>query len=136
MDKKIISYFLIAIIIIILGYFFYKDFTKKTKTKLAERYNLAVIKYNNDNKSLVTQELKEIVLKKDNTYSPLALYFLIDNQLINSKEEINTYFDFIIENTRLEKEIKNLIVLKKSMFNSDHVSENDLLQILNPIINS
>ena len=36
----------------------------------------------------------------------------------------------------LDKEIKNLIIYKKALFNSDFVNENDLLKILSPIINS
>ena len=42
----------------------------------------------------------------------------------------------MIEETNLEKEIKNLIIYKKGLFNADHVSENSLIQILNPLINS
>ena len=34
------------------------------------------------------------------------------------------------------KEIKNLIIYKKALFNADKAKENDLLKILNPIINS
>ena len=70
------------------------------------------------------------------TYSPLALYFLIDNNLVNGLEEINVLFDELINKTNLEKEIKNLNIYKKALFNSSFVSENELLQILNPIINS
>ena len=36
----------------------------------------------------------------------------------------------------LETEIKNLIIYKKALYNADFSSENDLLEILNPIINS
>jgi len=42
----------------------------------------------------------------------------------------------LINETSLDKEIKNLIIYKKGLFNSDFSTENDLLQILNPIINS
>ena len=42
----------------------------------------------------------------------------------------------MIEKTNLENEIKNLIIYKKALFNSDFVSENELLKILNPVINS
>ena len=64
------------------------------------------------------------------------LYFLIDNNLIEDINEINILFDELINNTSLDEEIKNLIIYKKGLFNSDFVSENDLLKILNPIINS
>ena len=64
------------------------------------------------------------------------MYFLIDNNLIENQSEINSLFNQLINETDLDKEIKNLIIYKKALFNSDFVSENELLQILNPIINS
>ena len=78
----------------------------------------------------------KLVNENDATYSPLALYFLIDNDLIDNKDMINSLFDKLINDTSLEKEIKNLIIYKKGLFNSDFVSENDLLEMLEPIINS
>ena len=66
----------------------------------------------------------------------MSLFFLIDNDLITSKVEINNYFDLIIDNIKLEKEIKNLIIYKKALYNSDSISEDQLILILNPIINS
>ena len=78
----------------------------------------------------------QIINEKDSTYSPLALYFLIDNNIINDKNKINELFDTVINETSLEKEIKNLLIYKKALFNSDFESENNLLTILNPIINS
>ena len=80
--------------------------------------------------------MQKIIKEKDKTYSPLALYFLIDNKLGKSNEEINSYFDIIINEVKVEKEIKNLIIFKKALFNSNFATENDLLQILNPVINS
>ena len=42
----------------------------------------------------------------------------------------------MIEKTPLEYEIKNLIIYKKALYNSDYIKENELLKILGPIINS
>ena len=50
--------------------------------------------------------------------------------------EINNLFNVLIKNTSLEKEIKNLIIYKKALFNADTIDENGILEILNPIINS
>ena len=61
------------------------------------------------------RELKEYYKGKDKTYSPLALYYLIDNSLIQSSDEINELFDFVIEKTKLEQEMKNLIIYKKAL---------------------
>ena len=61
---------------------------------------------------------------------------MIDNDLIKNKEKINILFDELIDKTNLDDEIKNLNIYKKGLFNSNFVSENELLKILNPLINS
>ena len=134
-SKKLISIITI-IIILLLGYFLYKHFEENKKINLANSYNLAVNKFNSENKSQVKSELINIIKEKDETYSPLAFYFLLDYELITSKDEINEYFDIIINEINLEKEIKNLVIFKKALHNSDFQSEDKLLKILNPIINS
>ena len=133
--KKIIIV-ISAIVLIIFGYFIYEDLKKKNKIKLANRYNLAIIKFVSGEKNKVENELIDIVNKKDRTYSPLALYFLIDNNIVNENKKINELFDVVINETSLEKEIKNLVIYKKALFNSDFESENNLIQILSPVINS
>jgi len=125
-----------AIVLIIFGYFINEDLKKKNKIKLANRYNLVTIKFISEDKNKFENELIDIVNEKDRTYSPLALYFLIDNNIVNENNKINELFDIVINETNLEKEIKNLVIYKKALFNSDFESENNLIQILNPIINS
>ncbi len=135
-NKKILIVVISIIIFIFIGYFSYDEINKRNKIKVANQYNLAIINYNTEEKKKVIDELTELVNKKDTTYSPLALYFLIDNDLVKDKNEINNLFDVLINQTKLESEIKNLIVYKKALYNSDISSENELIQILNPIINS
>ena len=53
-----------------------------------------------------------------------------------SNEEINKFFDIIINDVNLNKEIKNLIIYKKGLLNAETASEVELLNILKPIINS
>ena len=125
-----------AIVLIIFGYFIYEDLIKKNKIKLANRYNLVTIKFISGDKNKFENELIDIVNEKDRIYSPLALYFLIDNNIVNENKKINELFDVVINETSLEEEIKNLVIYKKALFNSDFESENNLIQILNPIINS
>ena len=61
---------------------------------------------------------------------------MIDNNLIENKDEINNLFNELINGTSLEEEVKNLIIYKKALFNANFSTENDLLKILNPVINS
>jgi predicted negative regulator of RcsB-dependent stress response len=135
-NKKILIVVISIIIFIFIGYFSYDEINKRNKIKVANQYNLAIINYNTEEKKKVIDELTELVNKKDTTYSPLALYFLIDNDLVKNKNEINNLFDVLINQTKLESEIKNLIIYKKALYNSDISPENELIQILNPIINS
>ena len=135
-NKKKIIILISVIILAIFGYFIYEDFNKKSKIKLANRYNIVKMNFISGNKSMVANELISIVYENDRTYSPLALYFLIDNNVISDKNKINELFDTVINETSLEKEIKNLLIYKKALFNSDFESENNLITILKPIINS
>ena len=135
-NKKKLIIVISAIVLIIFGYFIYEDLKKKNKIKLANRYNLVTIKFISGDKNKFESELIDIVNEKDRIYSPLALYFLIDNNIVNENKKINELFDVVINETSLEEEIKNLVIYKKALFNSDFESENNLIQILNPVINS
>ena len=145
-NEKIKNFFInnkknliIAILIIIIGlgsYFSLGEVKDRKKIKLANQFNLTIINYKKNIKKKTTSELIDIINQNDPTYSPLALYFLLDNNLIEDNIKTNKLFDELINKTNLEKEIKNLIIYKKALFNSNFVSENDLLIILNPIINS
>ena len=132
--KLIITISIISVIII--GYLSFENSKEKNKIKLANQYNLALIDLNPENKQKTIDEMVNVVKSNDATYSPLALYHLLDNNLLENNDEINILFNELIEKTNLDNEIKNLIIYKKALFNSDLVSENELLKILNPVINS
>ena len=132
--KLIITVSIISAIII--GYLSFENSKEKNKIKLANQYNLALIDLNPENKQKTIDEMVNVVKSNDATYSPLALYHLLDNNLLENNDEINILFDELIEKTNLDSEIRNLIIYKKALFNSEFVSENELLKILNPVINS
>ncbi len=135
-NKKLLISILSIIIILFISYFAFEEFNERKKIKISDQYNLIVTEYSEDNKEITTNALVELINKKDSTYSPLSLYFIIDNQLIDERSKINSLFDIVIEDVSLEKEIKNLIIYKKALYNADKSNENDLLKILKPLINS
>ncbi len=135
-NKKKLIIIISIILVIIIGYLSFENSKEKNKIKLANQYNLALIDLNPENKQKTIDEMVNVVKSNDATYSPLALYHLLDNNLIENNDEINILFNELIEKTKLDNEIKNLIIYKKALFNSDFVSENELLKILNPVINS
>ena len=135
-NRKKIIIFASFFILIAIFYFLFLEIKERNKIELAEKYNKIKIEHTINNKEDTKNKLIEIIYENDTTYSPLALYFIIDNEILNENNEINKLFDQVINKTKLDKEIKNLIIYKKALFNSDFTSENELLNILNPVINS
>ena len=135
-NKKFLILILSLIILILISYFGYSEIKEKNNKNLALKYNNTIIKFDPLNKTNVKDELVEIIYKKNSTYSPLALYFIIDNEIQASNEEINNYFNVIINETTVDQEIKYLNIYKKGLFNADFETENNLLAILKPVINS
>ena len=133
--NKIISTIIILVIILVGAYSFDSYKTNKKK-EISNKFNSTTLSYSDNAKDLTIQNLVEIINEQDPTYSPLSLYFIIDNKLISNQSEINSYFDILIEKTSLDEEIKNLVIYKKALFNADQAQESDLLNILNPLINS
>ena len=108
----------------------------KKKLEISDQYNSVVSEYSKNDIEKAKNILIDIINKEDKTYAPLSLYFIIDNKLITDKSTVNSLFDIIIKNISLEKEIKNLIIYKKALYNADDSDENELLDMLKPIINS
>ena len=135
-NRKILLVILIVIVGTLIGYFVYAEYKENQKLKISDQYNSITTEYSEKNKEETKNSLVELIYKNDSTYSPLSLYFIIDNRLIIEKKKINDLFDNIIKKTSLDKEIQNLIIYKKALYNADNSEENELLDILKPIINS
>ena len=131
---KVIITIFILILVIISGMFLYKDYAFKQRTKISDQFNNIVISYNDKNKSNTLDKLDSIILSKDSTYAPLSLYFILENNLLESQEKINQYFDIIINEIGLDEDLKNLNIYKKGLYNSNFQQEDQILQILNPIL--
>ena len=135
-NKKRVVSIISIIILLIIAYFAYIAFLKSSKIKIAEKYNKATINFILGDKENAKKDLIEIINKNDKTYSILSLYFIIDNDIVVDVKEVNQLFDLVINKSGTKKEIKNLIIFKKALFNSDFESESNLIEILNPLINS
>ena len=132
---KIISTIVILVVFLVSAFIFDSYKTNKKK-EISNKFNLTTLAHSEKTKEKTIQKLVEIINEQDPTYSTLSLYFIIDNKLISNQSEINSYFDILIEKVTLDKEIKNLVIFKKALFNADKAQEGDLLNILNPLINS
>ena len=135
-NKKKIIISLSILIFLLIFFFLFLEFKEKSKIKLAERYNQITKEYIVNKNDSIKDQLIGIIYENDSTYSPLALYFLIDNNILIQNEKLNELFDQVINKNNFDKEIKDLIIYKKALFNSEFSSENEILNILNPIIKS
>ena len=132
--KKLIAS-LVLILLVLFSYFGYQEYKKRLRLEIADIYNQIALKEITIENTNDIEQLIKIIKEKDPIYSVLSLYFIIENNLVNDQKEINNYFDLVIKSQE-EKEIKNLIIYKKAMYNADMISENELLNILNPILKS
>jgi len=132
---KIIS-ILLSIVIVLIGAYSFDKYKTNQKIEISDKFNSITLTYSENTKDYTVKNLVEIINEKDPTYSPLSLYFIIDNELISDQGELNSYFDILIEKTSLDEEMKNLVIYKKALFNADQAEEGVLLNILNPLINS
>ena len=137
-NKKKIASAIVGLLITVFAIFLYTDFDKRKSLERAYNFNQIIAKF--INKEITLKEAEQFLIKiieqNDRTYSPLALNFIIDNEIILDKNRINNLYDIVLNNSKIEKEIKNLIIYKKALFNSDYIDENNLINILSPIINS
>ena len=134
--KKLLVSTILIIIVLLMSYFAFTEYKEKKKIKISNQYNITITEYSDQNKERTKNSLIDLIYKKDSTYSPLSLYFLIDKALVKDQSKINELFDVIIEDVALEKEIKNLVIYKKALYNADNSDENQLIEILKPILNS
>jgi len=135
-NKKILIFLIVLIILSLLSFFSFEKYETKKKIEISNLYNSTIIQYSDKTQKKTTAILINLINKKDPTYSALSLYFIIDNALITDQNRVNELFDVIIKETSLQKEIKNLIIYKKALYNADKGDESHLLNILNPLINS
>ena len=130
---KIIISLVSAILLIIFFYLFYKTHLENNRIEISNKYNITVNNYDESYKDKTLNSLVEVIMDQDKTYSPLALYFIIENDL-STPEMVNKYFDIIINEIKLDKNLKYLNIYKKAIYNSDFANEDQLLDIINPIL--
>ena len=133
--KSLIS---LCILFLFFGFaFLWLDHSGKNKRiKISENFIEAKILLTENNPSKSTEILKDIIMERDKVYSPLSLFLILDQNLEENKEIILGYFDKVLSIGSLKNEDLNLLRLKKAIFISNTSKEQDMLDLLNPIINS
>ena len=135
-NKILIFSVILILIIAIASVSFYSETKEKKKILLSDNYLAAKIYLENGDRNKVKNILKTIIFANDSTYSTLSLFLILNENLIVDQGELSNLFDHVLENNKFEKEVKNLIIFKKALFQSNFVSELELLDAVKPLINT
>ena len=135
-NKILIFSVILILIIAIASVSFYSEAKEKKKILLSDNYLAAKVYLENGDRNKVKNILKTIIFANDSTYSTLSLFLILNENLIVDQGELSNLFDHVLENNKFEKEVKNLIIFKKALFQSNFVSELELLDAVKPLINT
>ena len=136
-SNKIFIFSFILILIILFGsLIFYFENQEKKNILLSENYIQAKIYLENGNKNEALNTLKKVIFANDSTYSTLSFFLILNQNLISDYKEISALYDHLLENNNFEKELRNLLIYKKSLFSSNFVSEIELLETMKPLLNT
>ena len=136
-NNKILIYSFIFILIVFFVFFsFYLENKEKKKILLSESYIQAKIYLEEGKKNKARDLLKKVILANDPTYSTLCFFLIMNQNLITDTKELSDIFDHLLTNNKFPKEVRNLLIYKKAMLNSNFVDESELLESIRPLLNT
>ena len=136
-SNKILIFSSIFILIIMFGSFsFYLENKEKKKILLSDNYLQAKIYLEGGNNDVAISVLKEVIFANDPTYSTLCFFLIMNQNLITDYKELTGLFDHLLTNNKFPKEVKNLLIYKKALFDSDFVDESEFLESIRPLLNT
>jgi len=134
-SNKILIFSSILILIILFGsLILYLENKERKKILLSENYIQAQFYLENGNKSEALNTLKKVIFANDPIYSTLSFFLMLNQNLINDYNEISVLYDHLLENNKFEEELRNLLIYKKALFNSNFVNESELLETIKPLL--
>ena len=109
---------------------------EKKKIFLSENFIKSKIYLEDGEKNKAKNILREIIYANDATYSTLSLFLILDEELIVEKEVLLSLFNHVLENNRFENELKNLLIYKKALFQSNFANELEMVESVKLLINA
>ena len=135
-NKILIFSAILILVIFFVSFSFYLERGEKKRILLSENYVQARIYLESGNKSEAKNILKDVIFANDSTYSTLCLFLIINQNLITDYKELLVLFDHLLANNKFDKEVRNLLIYKKALFNSNFVNESELLNGIKPLLNT
>ena len=134
---KIVIFSFIFVLVILYGSFgYYLKSKENKKILLSENYLQAKIYLEGGDENKAINLLKEVIFANDPTYSSLSLFLLMNQNLITDHKEISDLFDHLLKNNKFSKEVRNLLVYKKALLNSNFMDESKLLESVRPLLDT
>ena len=135
LNKVKIFTLLFVILLILTSFIFLNNQKQKKITLISEKYVEAGIylsaKKNNEAKKLY----EEIIIGNNTIYSIMALNIIIEKKLISDKNKILEYFS-IVEKSISNKYQKDLIILKKALYQINVNNKEEGNKLLERLINN
>ena len=135
-NKILIFSSLVILIIIFSSFSFFLSNKEKKKILLSDNYVQAKIYLESGNKVEAINILKNVVFADDPVYSTLCFFLILNQNLITDHKELSVLFDHLLSNNKFEREIKNLLIYKKALLNSNLKIESELLEGIKPLLNT
>ena len=136
-SNKILIFSSIFILIILFGSFsFYLENQERKKILLSENYLQAKIYLERGDNNKAIDILKKVIFANDPTYSTLSLFLIMDQNLITDYKELSVLFDHLLANNKFSKEIRNLLIYKKALLNSNFVNESEMIKSIKPLLSA
>ncbi len=134
---KILIFKILLLLIIFSFYFIYFLNSKENKIiQISENYIEARVQIEKGQENEATNILRSIIFANNKTYSTLSFFLILNQNLITERQEISILFNHLLNNNQYENELKNLIIYKKALFDSNFLNEKEILEELKPILNS
>ena len=134
---KVLIFSSIFILTIFLGSFgYYLENKEKKRILLSENYVQAKIYLANGDKNKAVSALKKVIFANDPTYSTLSFFLILNQNLVTDYKNLSILFDHLLDNNKFEKEVKNLLIYKKALFNSNFINESKFLEDIKPLLNA
>ena len=135
-NKNLIFSSIFVLAIILISFSIHFENKEKNKILLSENYVQAKIYLENGSKDEAISLLKKVIFANDPTYSTLSFFLILNQNLVTDHEKLSTLFDHLLNNNKFEKEVINLLIYKKALFNSNFISESKLLSDIQPLLNT
>ena len=135
-ENRILIFSFVFILFFALASFsFYLHSKEKKKILLSENYIQAKIYLGSGDNNKAVDILKEVILANDSTYSTLSFFLILNRNLVTDYKELSALFDYLLLNNKFSEEERNLLIYKKALYNSNFVSESELLEFTKPLLN-